>query len=86
MGRTLVALLFTLGLSACGGVEEASEGEAEENTHSSLGNCLVEEPMCSQVEGTSCSPKTTQYCCQDGYWRAKCFCWAVNGYRWACEQ
>lgn len=88
MRRTLVAVIFSLGLSACGGVvEEAPPAEtvAEENTHSAMA-CSVTDPMCSSIEGTACAPKDTRYCCQDGYWIAKCFCWSVNGYKWACEQ
>jgi hypothetical protein len=86
MRCTLVALLSTLGLSACGGVvEEEPPAKVEEDTHSAL-SCLVTEPMCPDIEGTSCSPDATRYCCQDGYWRAKCYCWKANGYRWVCEQ
>ena len=83
MRRTLAALLFTLGLSACSGVEAPL---VEEDTHSAMEACRPTEPMCADVDGTPCTTKFSQYCCQDGYWRAQCHCWAINGYRWACEQ
>ncbi len=87
MRRTLVAFIFSLGLSACGGVvEEAPPAQPAEEPTRTAQACPSTMPACSTIEGNACMPKETQYCCQDGSWVAKCFCWSVNGYKWACEQ
>jgi hypothetical protein len=95
MPRTLVALLFTLGLSACGGVvEEADEvqsppgpasaasTEAEVSTHSAQQWwCELSDPQCSDVRGKLCHPFTTTYCCEEQ--RITCTCPKATG-RWNC--
>ena len=63
MRHTFAALLFIVGLSACGGVEEAAP-EAEERTQSSEIPCSNQYEQCSQVHGNFCGP--------EGFGRACC--------------
>ncbi len=81
MRRTLVALLFTFGLSACGGVEPVPA--AEEDTHSAMEWCEIGDPSCEELQGTACSTAVPQAPCCNPWGRETCICLKREGY-WMC--
>ncbi|MCY1021745.1 hypothetical protein [Pyxidicoccus sp. MSG2] len=82
MRRTLAALLFTLGLSACGGEEEAAP-TPDDGTHSAMFACTDYLPLCEQVEGRLCGPEGFgRPCCSPEGDQQTCIC-QPSGY-WSC--
>ncbi len=81
MRRTLLVFIFSLGLSACGGVEEAAEAQAPESGPSALAWCELSDPRCSEVRDKLCHPYTTTYCCENE--RITCTC-SVARNKWFC--
>ncbi|MFP2905373.1 hypothetical protein ACLESD_10015 [Pyxidicoccus sp. 3LFB2] len=85
MRRTLVALMFTVGLSACGGVEEAPETEQPMSVEQAVCSPKSPGPYCWNLNGTTCSRVGTTTCCTDGIWfDYSCKC--GSNYRWDCDE
>ncbi|HLL06229.1 MAG TPA: hypothetical protein VK539_36995 [Myxococcaceae bacterium] len=79
MRRTLVALLFTLGLSACGGIEEEGglqneQSPAEVQASTYYENCRVE---CWYPSSGTSAIRTSTYSACESY--AMSFCNAAGG-------